>query len=126
MIEDKICETPSQSKAEPIISELWNRKKSEWNQATGDVWYRQFGIWSDGESLHVNFQTNQKLEGASLVTTLDGGMMEQRQWRESSALLSKNKDVWEVSAAVPARITAWFINLKSGQRIAISGLVDLG
>lgn len=105
---------------------VWHRNDAEWSHTTGAVWYQQVGSWFNGECVYVNFRTNQELASATLMTTVDGGSMEQREWTETPAVLTHSELHWKASATVPPRITAWFIKLESPAGITNSNLMDLG
>ena len=64
--------------------------------------------------VEVAFVSSKPLEKAVLISTTDTGVTGSRKWVESSAALTREGDVWIVSAPLPAGTTAWFINVHSG------------
>ena len=53
------------------------------------------------------------LDGASRVWTSDSGFTGSREWSQSAAKLSRDGEVWIVTAGLPDSATAWFVNVQS-------------
>ncbi|MFC7337751.1 acetylxylan esterase [Haloferula chungangensis] len=88
--------------------------------ADGKPWCEQTGISLDDGNARVEFRSKKPFEKALLVTTSDSGITGGREWQESPAELSKDGDTWVVTATLPEKTTAWFVNLKSGDLTASS------
>ena len=69
---------------------------------------------TSGTEVRVSFASEKPLEKAVLVSTVDGGVSTDRHWVESSANLSVEGEVWQVTAQLPLETTAWFVNVHSG------------
>ena len=86
----------------------------------GRPWCRQVGLSRTGQNCEVRFASDKPLDGAVLVSTTDGGVTGSRAWRESPATLDQADTCWIVTARLPAKTTAWFINCSSGDLVTSS------
>ena len=68
----------------------------------------------------MRFASDKPLDGAVLVSTTDGGVTGSRAWSESPATLEQAAASWIVTARLPAKTTAWFINCSSGDLVTSS------
>jgi dienelactone hydrolase len=86
----------------------------------GRPWILQTSSTLEDGKVQATFDSTKPLDSAVLVSTTDSGITGSRKWIESAATLKKTGDRWLVDAALPARTTACFINVKSGPLIATS------
>ena len=102
----------------------WRRPESyafaEAVVTAGRPWCRQVSLSRTGQDCEVRFASDKPLDGAVLVSTTDGGVTGSRAWRESPATLDQADTCWIVTARLPAKTTAWFINCSSGDLVTSS------
>lgn len=92
----------------------------------GKPWCCQVDVSSDGTAATATFQSDKNLEQAMLVSTVDTGFTGRRNWIQTPAELRRNGDLWVVTAPLPAKTTAWFINVLSGNLTASSDFQSRG
>ena len=80
---------------------------------TGKPWCRQTSLHVDEGVIHVKFASAKPLDKAVLVSTTDTGFTGDRNWLQTPADLQPLNAAWEVTAALPAATTAWFVNVRS-------------
>lgn len=79
---------------------------------SGEPWLRQTkSDLAEGE-VRVEFTAAKPLESALLVWTSDVGFTGSREWSQSAAKLSRDGEIWLVSADLPDIATAWFVNVR--------------
>ena len=83
-------------------------------------WCVQSRATIENRVARVDFVATKKLDRAMLLSTTDTGFTGDRQWIESPATLEKQSDDWRVTAPIPDKTTAWFINVRSGELTASS------
>jgi dienelactone hydrolase len=82
----------------------------------GRPWCRQAGASLNGGVFKASFLSSKPLTGATLVSTAATGITGERAWTESPAEITKHGDgEWAVSADLPDAVTAWFVNVRSGE-----------
>ncbi|MHB8897873.1 MAG: alpha/beta hydrolase family protein [Thermoguttaceae bacterium] len=86
----------------------------------GRPWCVQTAARATEHTVQIEFSAAKNLDRAVLVSTTDPGFTGDRQWPQSPAKLEKQGDAWVVTAAIPPRTTAWFINVFSGDLVASS------
>lgn len=107
----------------------WNRPESyafaDSVTQLGAIWCRQLESSQQGQVFSVSFESNQPLEAAELVSTVDSGFTGRRMWVQTPiARPSQNGTTWTVQAEVPQGSTAWFINVMSDGIVASSDYVE--
>lgn len=102
----------------------WNRPESyAFAKAVtriGEPWCQQMNTSQTGAEFRAMFSSTKLLENAVLVSTTDSGITGNRKWVESPATLTRTGRGWQVSARLPARATAWFVNVFSGKLVVSS------
>ncbi len=78
---------------------------------TGTPWCRQREVTVQGDRCTVSFESTKPLRDAVLISTTDDGITGGRAWHETAADLTQMDDAWQVTAALPADTTAWFVNV---------------
>ena len=80
---------------------------------SGEPWLGQTkSDLTEGE-VRVEFTASKPLESALLVWTSDAGFTGSREWNQSAAKLSRDGELWLVTADLPDIATAWFVNVRS-------------
>lgn len=80
---------------------------------SGEPWLAQTKSDLTDGSVHVEFAAAKPLDNALLVWTSDSGFTGTRGWNYSPAELSRDNEVWLVTADLPDIATAWFVNVRS-------------
>ena len=75
------------------------------------IWCRELESSRVGEQFEMSFSVNKKVDKVTLVSTVDAGIMGEREWTESSAKFEQREGQWKVTGSVPPKTTAWFVNL---------------
>jgi len=87
----------------------------------GAAWGRTSGHSLKGQLFEVTFQSSRKLDAATLIYTTSTSASGSREWFEAPAELNKGAgQTWTAQASLPANVTAYFINVQSGDLIASS------
>ncbi len=102
----------------------WNRPESYAFAKSivqhGAPWCHEIDATTQDGSCRVRFKSRKPLDGAILVATNDGGITGDRKWIESKGTLEQDGQTWVATAALPAKATAWFINVTSGGLVVSS------
>ncbi len=108
-----------------LIPGMKHSHRAGWNPpdsyAFADSVVREGGPWleqgevdlADGR-VRVEFSSARPLGSAALVWTVDTGFTGSREWTETPAALAMEGGRWRVTADLPDRATAWFVNVRSG------------
>ena len=87
---------------------------------SGEPWLVQGESDLSEDSVRIEMTAAKPLDSASLVWTSDGGFTGSRKWVQSTASLSREGETWRVTADLPDAVTAWFVNVRSGDLTASS------
>ena len=79
---------------------------------------------ADG-TVRVRLTAAKPLDGASLIWTSDSGFTGSREWSQSDAKLSRDGEIWLVTADLPDIATAWFVNVRSDGLTASSDYYEV-
>ena len=88
--------------------------------SSGEPWLAKTESDLTDGTVRVRFTAAKPLDGASFVWTSDAGFTGSREWNESAAQLSRDGEIWLVTADLPDIATAWFVNVRSGGLTASS------
>ncbi|MCY4597189.1 MAG: hypothetical protein OXC19_20605, partial [Bryobacterales bacterium] len=88
--------------------------------SSGEPWLAKTESDLTDGTVRVRFTPAKPLNAASLVWTSDSGFTGSREWNESAAQLSRDGEIWLVTADLPDIATAWFVNVRSGGLTASS------
>jgi dienelactone hydrolase len=95
----------------------WNRSESYAFAKSvveeGIPWCRQIECRGSSGEGRVVLESAKPLERAVLISTTSRGVTGSRKWTETSAVLTREGDLWIASVPLPAGTTAWFINAHS-------------
>ena len=80
---------------------------------SGEPWLAQTKSDLIAGSVRVEFTAAKPLDDALLVWTSDSGFTGFREWKYSPAELSRDDEIWLVTADLPDIATAWFVNVRS-------------
>ena len=87
---------------------------------SGEPWLVQAESGLSKDSVRIEMTAAKPLDSASLVWTTDAGFTGSREWVQSPASLSRDGETWRVTAELPDAVTAWFVNVRSGDLTASS------
>lgn len=86
----------------------------------GRPWCRQVSATESGDAFTATFTSDRPIDQATLITTTDTGFTGQRSWKETPARFELAGDEVIATANISDDVTAWFINLHSGDLIVSS------
>lgn len=90
----------------------------------GEAWCQQLGQVMNAGVAEVRFASTRRLDSASLIWTDGTGATGERNWNEIPVAVSLSTDGWLVRARVPDGATAWFVNVRAGELIVSSRLME--